>query len=113
LPAAFEAPAELHQESKPRCVRGGSETILIAEDDLQVRRLTTVILKEQGYRVLAAENAEAAISLANNHPGPIHLILTDIIMSDMNGKQLFEKVSTISPDIRVLYMSGYAGDVIA
>ena len=90
----------------------GSETILVVEDNPQVRRLTRSMLERQGYKVLAAENGKKGISIVE-HEGPVHLLLTDVIMPDMNGKRLFQWISRISPDVKVLYMSGYTDDVIA
>ena len=103
---AEEAPAEpLHLQ--------GSETILIVEDNPQVRKISHKILKRLGYRILIAENGTTALSLLDQQRVPVHLLLTDVIMPEMDGKRLFDQVSEYHPDMKVLYMSGYTDDVIA
>jgi len=92
---------------------GGSETILLVEDNEDVRELAFAILERNGYLVLVAESGPEALLLLEDHKGPLHMILTDVVMPEMNGRQLFEKVSTIYPDAKALYMSGYNRDVIA
>ncbi|MBN1660728.1 MAG: response regulator [Anaerolineae bacterium] len=91
----------------------GSETILLVEDEASVRRLAAHILGEQGYRVLAASDGPDAIRLATRHDGPIHLLLTDVVMPGMNGKELVEHIQALHPNVHILFMSGYSGDVIA
>ena len=91
----------------------GSETILVVEDNSQVRNLTRSLLRRQGYKVLAAENGKEGISMMDQHEGPVHLLLTDVIMPDMNGKQLFERISQTYSGVKVLFMSGYTDNVIA
>jgi CheY-like chemotaxis protein len=91
----------------------GSETVLVAEDDPQVRNLASTVLARYGYHVLAAGSGREAISSLERHEGDVHLLLTDVVMPDMNGKELFEHLSARHPDLRVLYMSGYTDDVIA
>ena len=91
----------------------GSETILLVEDDNQVRRLALAVLKKQGYKVLTAENGIEGIAMLDQHNGPVHLLLTDVIMPEMNGKRLFEQISHTYSEVKVLYMSGYTDNVIA
>ncbi|HSG27380.1 MAG TPA: response regulator, partial [Candidatus Krumholzibacterium sp.] len=91
----------------------GSETILLVEDDEQVRKLTFTLLDRQGYRVLVAKNGPEAISLAGDEKTHIDLLLTDVVMPGMNGRELFQRLETMKPGIRVLYMSGYSDEVIA
>jgi DNA-binding NtrC family response regulator len=91
---------------------GGSETILVAEDDPMVRELAEAVLEEQGYRVMAAESGSHGLELLQMHPGTISLLFTDLIMPDMTGKALYERVVEMEPGIKVLYMSGYAENVI-
>ena len=91
----------------------GSETILLAEDEEAVRDVVAHILKNRGYTVIAAQNADECLRLARQHNGPIHLLLTDVIMPRMNGRELFRRLSAFLPDLEVLYMSGYTDDVIA
>ena len=92
---------------------GGSETILFCEDDHAVRELISRALEREGYAVLTAEHPSRAVELAERHDGPIHLVITDVIMPEMNGRQLADAVSASRPDVRVLYISGYPADVIA
>jgi PAS domain S-box-containing protein len=86
----------------------GTETILIVEDKAEVRRLAADVLKSCGYQVLTAEHGLEALWLCKAHPGPIHLLLTDVVMPYMNGTELAEQFQVQRPDTRVLYMSGYA-----
>jgi two-component system cell cycle sensor histidine kinase/response regulator CckA len=90
----------------------GSETILLAEDAEDLRELTRSLLENNGYRVIVAENTEGAIRLAEQENEPIHLLLTDVVMPGMNGRQLAERIKANHPAVRVLYMSGYPSDVI-
>lgn len=91
----------------------GTETILLAEDNEQVRGLALNILKRQGYHVLVAKNGNEALALFNDYDNPVHLLLTDVIMPEMNGRDLYNKIAEKRPDIKVLYMSGYTDNVIA
>jgi PAS domain S-box-containing protein len=91
----------------------GTETILLVEDDEQVRNLSHTILKQQGYTVLTAKNGREALATADRHDGPLHLLLTDVVLPDVNGKELFARISAEFPEMKVLYMSGYTDDVIA
>lgn len=90
----------------------GTETILLAEDSEMVRNLTVHILERQGYTVLSGTNGTECLRLLADHDGPLDLLITDVVMPDMNGKMLFERVATRCPGIKVLYMSGYTDDVI-
>ncbi|MBW1680608.1 MAG: response regulator [Deltaproteobacteria bacterium] len=89
------------------------QTVLVVEDDPQILELGKIILKKLGYRVITAPRPEEAIRLSEQHDGPIHLLLTDVVMPGMNGKELKERMEAIKPGIKVLYMSGYTADVIA
>lgn len=91
----------------------GSERILVVEDEHAVRKLTCKILRKQGYDILEAESATHALQYAANPENPIQLLLTDIVMPDMNGKELYTNIQKIRPEVKVLYMSGYTNDVIA
>lgn len=85
----------------------GHETILLVEDEENLRQLTRQSLENQGYNVIDAADGVAAIRLSQAHKGPIHLLLTDVIMPGMNGRELANQVSSSRPETRVLYMSGY------
>ncbi len=91
----------------------GSETILVVEDEEMVRKLAGDVLAAHGYNVLQASHAQEALSLADKHPDTIHLLLTDVIMPQVNGKQLFEQLVKLREDLRVVFMSGYTDEVIA
>jgi PAS domain S-box-containing protein len=109
--AASRAPAEPEPvEAKPL---GQGETILVCEDDASVRQLTTKMLRSAGYKVIVASNGAAALKIAGEHPGPIDLLVTDVIMPEMNGRQLARALASNRPDMRTLYISGYTSDVIA
>ncbi len=91
----------------------GSETVLIAEDEEAILRLAERILASHGYRVLTAAAPGDALRLAERYDEPIHLLLTDVVMPAMNGRELCERIRTSRAELRVLYMSGYTADVIA
>jgi signal transduction histidine kinase/CheY-like chemotaxis protein len=85
----------------------GTETLLVVEDEEQVRALTIDVLKQCGYAVLAAADGEAALRVAARHSGPIHLLLTDVVMPRLNGWDLARQLTETRPETRVLYMTGY------
>jgi two-component system, cell cycle sensor histidine kinase and response regulator CckA len=91
----------------------GGKTVLLVEDTEAVRRMVAVALDLKGYKVLEAENGPAAIEAADAHAGDIDILLTDIIMPGMNGVQLFQRLAAGRPALKVIYMSGYPGSVIA
>jgi two-component system cell cycle sensor histidine kinase/response regulator CckA len=90
----------------------GTETVLLVEDDDTVRQLTSRILERHGYQVLASSNGRDALSQATGHGGPIHLILTDVVMPEMGGRALSERLTTVRPEAVVIYMSGYTDDEV-
>ncbi|MDY7033801.1 MAG: response regulator [Thermodesulfobacteriota bacterium] len=91
----------------------GNETILVVEDEEQILYLCQEVLKNNGYSVIIASTPEEAIVLCKKNPQKIDLLLTDVVMPSMNGKELYEHIIAFSPGIQVLYMSGYTADVIA
>ncbi|MDD1763072.1 MAG: response regulator, partial [Methanothrix sp.] len=91
----------------------GMETILVVEDAEMVRKLVCETLTAHGYHVIEASHAAEAQQLALSYNEPIHLLLADVIMPQMNGRELYQKLSALIPGIKVLYMSGYTDDVIA
>ncbi|MHB8844748.1 MAG: PAS domain-containing protein [Nitrospirota bacterium] len=91
----------------------GTETVLLVEDQEQVLRLVSLMLRESGYQVLTAQSGQEALAKAGSFDGEIHLMISDVIMPEMNGKELFERVREIRNTIRVLYMSGYPAEVIS
>lgn len=90
----------------------GTETILVVEDEYPVRKLTRHLLAGNGYLVLEASDGMEALALIRAYPGTIHLLLTDVVMPNLNGSRLAEEVVLLRPGIRVLYMSGYTGDTV-
>jgi PAS domain S-box-containing protein len=97
------------KEASPR----GNETILVVEDDEVVRKLAVRILREQGYRVLEASQGVDAFLICEEHKGPIHLLVTDVVMPKMSGRELAERITSIRQEVKVLYMSGYPDDTVA
>jgi len=90
----------------------GGETILVVEDDENLRRLTSLILKKHGYRILEASNGGEALIICRNLKEPLDLVLTDVIMPGMSGRQLIEELRQIRDAFKVLYMSGYTDNAI-
>jgi PAS domain S-box-containing protein len=91
---------------------GGSETVLLAEDDKAVRDFARALLADTGYRVLEAADGLDALRVCETHPGPIHLLLTDVVMPGMTGRTLADHLVALRPGLRVLYMSGYTDDAV-
>jgi CheY-like chemotaxis protein len=91
----------------------GSETILIVEDEAAVRKAAVRILEAAGYKVLSSNNGGEALLTCEQYDGSIHLLLTDVIMPQMNGRQLAERLVAIRPGLQVLFMSGYTDTAIA
>jgi CheY-like chemotaxis protein len=90
----------------------GVETVLLVEDEEDLRDLARDILETHGYTVLEASSAAAAILVAQTHDGPIHALLTDVVMPQTSGRRLAERIAVLRPETKVLYMSGYTGDAI-
>jgi len=113
LPRIEEALDTLRGRDETDFFPGGNETVLLVEDDELVRDLAYRLLKQQGYRVLVAVNGEEALGVVREHDGEtIHLLLADIVMPLMGGKELADKLKIFRPDVKVLYTSGYADDAI-
>jgi CheY-like chemotaxis protein len=91
----------------------GSETLLVVEDDQEILDLTRSILETLGYRVLTAMTPVDAIALATRHGRSIDLVISDVVMPEMNGRQLARRLCEITPDLKCLFMSGYTANVIA
>ena len=90
----------------------GTETILLAEDEEMVRKFARELLESGGYKVLESENGDVALSICEQNQEPIHLLITDVIMPEMSGRELAERLSHSRPEVKVLYMSGYTDDAI-
>jgi signal transduction histidine kinase/CheY-like chemotaxis protein len=115
LPATAEpVPAPRQPPERPGLqARPGTGTILVVEDATAVRDLVVRALRGAGYAVLEASNGRQAIEVAEKAPGPIRLLLTDVVMPEMSGRAVAERLASWHPGLRVLYMSGYARDAIA
>ena len=107
LPRVGDATAPASPEPA-RSTSGGSETILLVDDDEEIRDLAREILGSEGYTVLLAEHPDEALRASDRHPATIHLVIADVVMPGMSGPQLLERLKVSRPDLRVLYMSGYA-----
>ena len=94
--------------------RRGTETVLLVEDDMPVRDLAMRVLESYGYRMLVAGDGLEALQIGlTQHDGPIHLLLTDVVMPQMDGLELADQLQAARPEMRVLYMSGYTDGTIA
>jgi len=113
LPRVDRAGSPIRPTASPDASRRrGTETILLVEDEPQVRAVAMTILRRQGYHVLEAENGAGALVLCEEHPAAIHLLLTDVIMQRMSGPVLAEQLGRIRPGMKVLFMSGYTDRAI-
>lgn len=111
LPRAPDVPAQQRLASGI-APAAGSETLLLTEDEASVRRFMRRVLDEQGYTVLEAANGAEALKVAARHPGPIDLLVTDVIMPELGGAELTQRLKRTHPETRVLYVSGYADDAL-
>jgi CheY-like chemotaxis protein len=93
--------------------KGRGETVLLVEDEPAIMEMAKRMLERLGYRVMATNTTSEAIHLAGNHTGEMHLLITDVIMPEMNGRDLADQLHAVHPDIKILFMSGYTADVIA
>ena len=109
--ARVHGPADSSSNVSARAApRGGSETILLVEDEEAVRRLASLLLERSGYRILVAESAEDAVVLSRAYDGEIHLLLADVVLPGMNGRRLADLLSEERPRMRVIFASGYFDD---
>lgn len=113
LPVAEESPPAGGPEKKAVITLDGDETILLVEDNENVLHLAGTILKRRGYKTLAAKGSAEALKIIQSSTEPIHLLLTDVVMPEMNGRDLYNKALEMLPALKVLYMSGYTDNVIA
>ena len=107
-----EEPTEKQPAPAPHVALGGSETVLLVEDEESVRQLVRDTLASKGYRVIEAENGEGGIAAAAKHEGSIHLVISDVVMPGMGGRELVRKLLLVRPETKVLYLSGYTEDAI-
>jgi two-component system, cell cycle sensor histidine kinase and response regulator CckA len=112
LPQAEGAIERSAREGRSGRAARGSETILLVEDQTEVRKLVREILEMNGYTVVAASEGLEALEICKQHEGPIHLMLSDVVMPQMGGRELAGRLATHRPDMKVLYMSGYTSNAI-
>jgi CheY-like chemotaxis protein len=111
LPSASASVGPRH-ETLPLASLAGTETILVAEDQPEVRSIIRAILSRHGYTVVTAPDGEAALKVLAEDSGKFDLLLTDVVMPAMGGAELARRIATIAPRIRVLYASGYTDDAV-
>ncbi len=112
LPHLGEFPDDLAVEEEAPEMLTGQETVLLTEDEDSVRVVATAALERRGYRVLAAADGESAIAISRAFPGHIDLLVTDVVMPGMNGRELAEQLEMMRPGMRVLFVSGYTDDAV-
>jgi signal transduction histidine kinase len=112
LPRVEEAVKTYRPKTAPTVSPGGSETILLVEDEEAVRTIVSKILQNRGYTVLEAHHGNEALQICERHEGPIHLMVTDVVMPQVSGRELAERLTLLRPEIRVLFMSGYPDNAI-
>jgi len=113
LPRYVEKATGVSEKSATETTAGGEETILLVEDESSILKLATRMLENHGYTVLAASTPGEAMHLAKNHQGQIHILMTDVIMPEMNGRELAKNLLSLYPHLKCLFMSGYTDDIIA
>jgi hypothetical protein len=112
LPRTDAPTGEAESPPAPQELPRGTETILIVEDEASLRELVREYLEERGYSILEARNGAEALEMGVRHAGPVHLLVTDVIMPGMSGRELAERLCATRPATRVLYMSGYTDDAV-
>lgn len=109
LPLVWLEPAD---EEAPVLIKGGTETILIAEDNTELCKLSVSVLKDHGYTVLAATDGEMAVNTFRKHKDTLSLVILDVVMPKMNGKEAFDAIRALDPSMKVIFTSGYTDDII-
>jgi CheY-like chemotaxis protein len=113
IPYAGAEPVEAEKPATQIAVRGGTETVLLVEDEQPVRELASRVLQKYGYKILEAHNGIQALRLWQQHGDEIALLFTDLVMPDnMNGRELAEKLWVERPGLKVIFTSGYSADIV-
>ena len=112
LPRVEEARTAYPQKPIAVSPQEGTETILLVEDEDAVRVMISRILRSKGYKVLEARHGQEAIQICGHHRGPVHLMVTDVVMPQMSGRELADRLTPLRPEMRLLYMSGYPDNAI-
>lgn len=112
LPRVEDEVRQIEKPESPLASFCGKETVLVVEDEALVRSLVRTVLQPYGYHVLEAKDAHEALLLCERHVGPVHLLLTDVVMPNMSGPELARRLAPKHPDMKVLYMSGYANQAL-
>jgi len=112
LPLLCQLPESKKPEQRDKILPKGNETILLVDDDAAVRQMTTWLLEKSGYRLIVADNGETALSTFKDNQDAIQLLITDVIMPRMNGKELYEEISRIKTNIPAIFMSGYTAEIM-
>jgi two-component system cell cycle sensor histidine kinase/response regulator CckA len=112
LPRVFEKAEKVTEELPDESPRGGTETVLVLEDEEMIRQIVSVVLTESGYTARCVKSGEDALALCEADRGPIHLLLSDIVLPGMSGRESAKRLITMRPGMRVLYMSGYTANSI-
>ncbi len=113
LPLLREPAEVVHTEAKPNGIHRGNETILLVEDEAPLRKMLRESLSHAGYLVLEASDGADALSKWDQQASSIDLLLTDVVMPLLNGRELAKHLTAVAPNMEVIYMSGYADDVLA
>jgi two-component system cell cycle sensor histidine kinase/response regulator CckA len=112
LPREEEPLEEIREKRVEEELPYGSETVLVVEDEEELRKLAVQILQKQGYKVLEAPQGDEALLISQKYKGPIHLLITDVVMPGMSGRDLSERLTPLRPEIKTLYMSGHTNSAI-
>ena len=112
LPRIEDVVSSLDPGDQPVEELGGTETVLLVEDEPAVRKLARIVLEKNGYTILEADRGGEALRIAAEEEGPIHILVTDVVIPQLSGRQLAERIEAIRPCTKVLYMSGYTGNAI-
>jgi CheY-like chemotaxis protein len=112
LPATSDGPSERRPARLASSSLWGTETILVVEDQAEARSVIRETIHRRGYVVIEAANGAEALQISQNHVGPIHALLTDVVMPGMSGRRVAELLQAQRPNLRVIYMSGYTDDAI-